>query len=200
MSQTKQARVCVPVCVRRADELRPSFARAAEFADIVELRLDCLEEEQFQTALSQLPALLGETQLPFIITYRPREQGGGRDLSLGNRVSFWRELPERLRGVTERSRAFVDVELDLLESDAGHIARRTLPKLQGHLFTPRLSRDARRPRRPFRADDVHVRGNPEGRDARRTPLRTASKSCACASAGGARGARLSPSRWARRAC
>jgi 3-dehydroquinate dehydratase/shikimate dehydrogenase len=90
--------------------------RAAEFADVVELRLDCLEEEQLQIALGQLPALLGETQLPFIITNRPREQGGGRDLSHVERLSFWRELTERLRGVTERSRAFVDLELDLLES------------------------------------------------------------------------------------
>ena len=57
--ETNRARVCVPVCVRRADELEPSFARAAELADVVELRLDCLEEGQLQTALGRLGALLG---------------------------------------------------------------------------------------------------------------------------------------------
>ena len=116
MSETKQARVCVPVCVRRADELRPSFVRAAEVADIVELRLDCLEEAEFAAALTRLAALLGEMQLPFIITFRPREQGGGRDSSHAERLSFWRELPARLRDVAGRERAFVDLELDLLES------------------------------------------------------------------------------------
>jgi len=116
MSETKQARVCVPVCVRRADELRPSVVRAAEFADLIELRLDCLEEEQLAAALGQLAALLGETRHPFIITYRPREQGGGRDVSLEERLSFWRELPEKLWSVAQRGRAFADLELDLLES------------------------------------------------------------------------------------
>ena len=122
MSETNKARVCVPVCVRRADELRPSVARAAEFADVVELRLDCLEEAQLTDALSRLPSLLDETQLPFIITYRPRGQGGGRDASPDERLSLWRSLPERLRGVTGRGRLFVDLELDLLESaDAGSL-------------------------------------------------------------------------------
>lgn len=116
MRETKGARVCVPVCVRRADELRPSVARAAEFADVVELRLDCLEEGQLPAALGQLAALLGETRLPFIITYRPREQGGGGDVSLEERLGFWRDLPERLRGVSGHAGAFADLELDLLES------------------------------------------------------------------------------------
>ncbi|MET0624184.1 MAG: shikimate dehydrogenase [Pyrinomonadaceae bacterium] len=119
MSETNKARVCVPVCVRRADELRPSVARAAELADVVELRLDCLAEDQLAAARSLLGPLLGETPLPFIITYRPREQGGGRDVSLEERAAFWRDLPEALRdieGVDRRERDFVDLELDLLES------------------------------------------------------------------------------------
>ncbi|HEY0170185.1 MAG TPA: type I 3-dehydroquinate dehydratase, partial [Pyrinomonadaceae bacterium] len=119
ISETNKARVCVPVCVRNAGELRPSVARAAELADIVELRLDCLEEDQLAAALSLLGALLGETPLPFIITYRPRDQGGGRDVSLEERADFWRELPEALRDIEgggRRGRDFVDLELDLLES------------------------------------------------------------------------------------
>lgn len=43
MTEKQTARVCVPVCVRRAAELRPSVERASEVADIVELRLECLE-------------------------------------------------------------------------------------------------------------------------------------------------------------
>ncbi|MCA1620111.1 MAG: shikimate dehydrogenase [Acidobacteria bacterium] len=116
MRETNQARVCVPVCVRRADELRASVTRAAELADVVELRLDCLDADQLAPARGLLGALLGETRPPFIITYRPREQGGGRDVSLGERADFWRELPEALRDVGGRERDFVDLELDLLES------------------------------------------------------------------------------------
>ena len=117
--EKNKARVCVPVCVRLADELRPSIARASELADVVELRLDCLEEDQLAPTLSLLATLLGETPLPFIITYRPREQGGGRDVSLEERVAFWRDLLNALRKVEEgdrRERDFVDLELDLLES------------------------------------------------------------------------------------
>lgn len=116
MRETNKARVCVPVCVRRADELRPSVARAAGLADVVELRLDCLEEDQLAAARPLLGTLLGETPLPFIITYRPRGQGGGRDVSLEERAALWRALPGALREVDRRERDFVDLELDLLES------------------------------------------------------------------------------------
>ena len=114
--ETKGARVCVPVCVRRAEELRPSVERAAEFADVVELRLDCLEGDQLRAAREMLCALLGGTRLPFIITYRSPGQGGGGRASLDERLGFWRGLPEALRGVAGRGRAFADLELDLLES------------------------------------------------------------------------------------
>jgi 3-dehydroquinate dehydratase/shikimate dehydrogenase len=105
------ARVCVPVCVKSAAELRPSIGRAAEVGDIVELRLDCLEAKELDAARAQLGELLTKTNRPILITYRPKEQGGGVSLSLEERAVFWREVPLWLRG-----RALVDVELDLLES------------------------------------------------------------------------------------
>jgi 3-dehydroquinate dehydratase/shikimate dehydrogenase len=110
------ARVCVPVCVKRASELRPSIERAAEAGDIVELRLDCLEAHELDAARAQLGSLLETSGRPFLITYRPEEQGGGVRLSLAERAAFWREVPLWLRGAAVRGRAFVDVELDLLES------------------------------------------------------------------------------------
>lgn len=116
MTKTGRARVCVPVCVRRADELRPSIERAAEFADIVELRLDCLEEGQLDSACGQLGALLGATPLPFILTFRPREQGGHVTLGAEERARFWRRLAELPREAAGKGRAFADLELDLLES------------------------------------------------------------------------------------
>ena len=116
LKETGGARICVPVCVRRASELGASIGRAAEVSAIVEVRLDCLEANELDAARSQLGALLGAAGRRFIITYRPEEQGGGVSLSLEERAAFWREVPLWLRGVAARGRAFVDVELDLLES------------------------------------------------------------------------------------
>lgn len=116
MKETGVGRVCVPVCVKSAAELRPSIERAAEVGDIVELRLDCLEADELDTARAHLGALLEANGRPFIITYRPQEQGGGVNLSLEERAAFWREVPLWLSHTAGRERAFVDVELDLLES------------------------------------------------------------------------------------
>jgi len=109
-------RVCVPVCVKRAAELRPSIERAAEVGDIVELRLDCLAAGELDAARTNLGSFLETLGRPFLITCRPAEQGGGVSLSLEERAAFWREVPRWLRGAAGRGRAFVDVELDLLES------------------------------------------------------------------------------------
>ncbi|MBV9928654.1 MAG: shikimate dehydrogenase [Acidobacteria bacterium] len=111
LSETGGARVCVPVCVKSAAELRHSIERAAAVGDIVELRLDCLEPNELSAARAQFGELLTTTNRPLLFTYRPREQGGGVDLSLEERAAFWREAPRWLRGA-----ALVDVELDLLES------------------------------------------------------------------------------------
>src|SRR5215207_3712440 len=116
LEESGGGRVCVPVCVKRASELRPSIERAAEVGDIVELRLDCLEAGELAAARSWLGELLTKAGRQFLITYRPKEQGGGVSLSLEERAAFWRDVPLWLRGVAGRGRAFVDVELDLLES------------------------------------------------------------------------------------
>lgn len=114
--ETGGARICVPVCVRRASELQTSIGLAVRFGTIAEVRLDCLEAAESDAARSQLGALLAASRRRFIITYRPKEQGGGVNLSLEERAAFWREVPLWLREVAGRERAFVDVELDLLES------------------------------------------------------------------------------------
>jgi 3-dehydroquinate dehydratase / shikimate dehydrogenase len=116
LSENDGARVCVPVCVRRASELPQSIERAAAAGDMVEVRLDCLEASEFNEARAQLNELLKKAGRPFIVTYRPREQGGGVDLSLEERAAFWRDAPSWLSASGGRESAFVDVELDLLES------------------------------------------------------------------------------------
>ncbi|MCA1635465.1 MAG: shikimate dehydrogenase [Acidobacteria bacterium] len=114
-----KGRVCVPVCARRAGELRGALARAAEFADIIELRLDCLEEHQLEAALLELGALRPAYTQPFIYTLRPAGQGGGRSLGCEERASFWLNRFQGARGALREDLDFVDIELELLESAFG---------------------------------------------------------------------------------
>src|SRR5438270_6804828 len=82
------AKICVPVCVNRADELLDAARRAAEVADLIELRFDCLDADQLDAALRECAALR-EASHPFIITFRPAEQGGRRAINVAERMDFW---------------------------------------------------------------------------------------------------------------
>ena len=73
-----KAKICVPVCVRRANELALNIKRAQEVADVVELRIDCVEPAEVDAALKEVAALRTIASLPFILTFRPAEQGGGQ--------------------------------------------------------------------------------------------------------------------------
>jgi 3-dehydroquinate dehydratase/shikimate dehydrogenase len=116
MSSENQARVCIPVCVASAGELGETVARAATLADVIELRLDCLDDNQLEDALARLAAIVTKTPLPFIITNRPAGQGGRRALGARERLDFWRRVSGLLREPGVRSRVSADVELELLES------------------------------------------------------------------------------------
>ena len=43
-----KTKICVPVCVRRFDQIRTAIERAAEVADLIEVRLDYLAAEELQ--------------------------------------------------------------------------------------------------------------------------------------------------------
>lgn len=93
-------RVCVPVCAKSFAALEQASQRASEFADIIELRLDCLESNDLAAQLNQLLARLS---LPLILTYRPSEQGGYRSLDRSQRETFW----------STNFKTLCDVEADL---------------------------------------------------------------------------------------
>ncbi len=114
-----KARVCVPVCVRRAGELPSAVARAAEVADLIELRLDCLEAHELEAALRQLGAPRRAHTQPFIYTFRPAEQGGARRVNHEERAAFWTKLLQDAREGLDKDADFADIELDLLESPHG---------------------------------------------------------------------------------
>ncbi|HLM23504.1 MAG TPA: shikimate dehydrogenase [Pyrinomonadaceae bacterium] len=81
-------RVCVPVCENDLSALRSACERAVEWADVIELRLDCLDSTPEN--ISELLQGLGR---PVILTFRPSEQGGHRKLSREEREAFWKTAP-----------------------------------------------------------------------------------------------------------
>jgi 3-dehydroquinate dehydratase/shikimate dehydrogenase len=85
MNTSNPARVCVPVCERDLNALQNACARAIEWADLVELRLDCLDAEP-----ADLAHVLDRIPRPVILTLRPSEQGGHRNLTRAAREVFWK--------------------------------------------------------------------------------------------------------------
>ncbi|MDQ3131536.1 MAG: type I 3-dehydroquinate dehydratase, partial [Acidobacteriota bacterium] len=77
-------KICVSICAETADELIEQIKRAEDLADVIEIRFDCLAEREFNLALEKI----GCTE-NYIFTFRPKEQGGKRELSLKEREDFW---------------------------------------------------------------------------------------------------------------
>ena len=107
-------RICVPVCVQRARELTAAIERAAEVADIVELRLDCLSENERELPLT---VLSGHLKTSTILTMRSAEQGGHTSANLDDRRCFWRSL-----GKIPAS-CLIDLEFDLIRDLAAEEAQ-----------------------------------------------------------------------------
>ncbi len=101
--------ICIPITETNAAAFIAAIAEAAPLADIIELRLDYLPEPELDEVLKNICA--HQISKPLLFTYRPHGQGGMRDLSLENRLNFWRSLkPETIKLIT-----FADFELDLVE-------------------------------------------------------------------------------------
>src|SRR5882724_3513371 len=112
LMKSNPARICVPVCVQRASELAEAIKRASEVAGIVELRLDCLEDDEREAVLALLRDHLNRDGTPMLITFRPAAQGGHAATDSGARRNFWVSLNRISRG------ALMDLELDLARSVA----------------------------------------------------------------------------------
>jgi 3-dehydroquinate dehydratase / shikimate dehydrogenase len=110
LMKSSPAKICVPVCVRRASELEPAITRAAEVADLVELRLDYLDDNERENALKFLGDYLSCAALQVILTLRSAEQGGHTTSDFAARRRFWPSL------IKMSGSAFVDLELDVVLS------------------------------------------------------------------------------------
>ncbi len=88
-------------------------ARAAELADFVEVRFDCMEESQLDAALDRLVA--DGYRRPYVFTLRPAEEGGMRAVGGDERVRFWEGLVARRARSEFNLSVWADIELELFE-------------------------------------------------------------------------------------
>jgi 3-dehydroquinate dehydratase/shikimate dehydrogenase len=96
-------KICVSVCAETPDEMIANIKRAEEFADVIEVRFDCLAEDDLKSVVAALP----EIEKTYLFTFRPVEQGGRRELTIGERLKFWEFL------FHERTSGFmIDLEFD----------------------------------------------------------------------------------------
>ena len=102
------ARICVPVCVARVGELSGAIRSAAEVADIIELRLDYLPETELNNSIEEISRLGQASTRPLILTLRPSEQGGHRQVSMKDRCGFRASIAPAVG-----DNDFRDTELDL---------------------------------------------------------------------------------------
>ncbi|MEQ1921366.1 MAG: shikimate dehydrogenase [Pyrinomonadaceae bacterium] len=101
-------KICVSVCAETADEMIANIKRAEQFADVIEVRFDCLAVEEFdlngttwKTKWGEIvnaraagkktfwDRVLGSARKDIISTLRSCEQGGRRTLSEEERHDFW---------------------------------------------------------------------------------------------------------------
>lgn len=106
MDTPNRVRICIPICEKTIDGLKNSAARAAREGNALEFRLDCLSEDE----LKRIDEVITKTELPTILTLRPAEQGGYRQLSYDARFEFWTRQHEW------PSSYLMDLELDLVEN------------------------------------------------------------------------------------
>ena len=106
--KTSREKICVPICVQHANELVAGIRSAAAVADIVELRLDCLADNELEAAIKSLPGILNSAVTMTILTMRPAEQGGQSSADHRTRQRFWNSLDQIHRS------SLLDLELDLV--------------------------------------------------------------------------------------
>jgi 3-dehydroquinate dehydratase/shikimate dehydrogenase len=103
-----KSKICVSICAETANELSEKLRRGAAAADFVEIRFDCLDGLELDKLLSNFERLrqsLDEKKL--LITFRPKQQGGRRELELNERKKFWNAISQL------RLKSLFDIELDL---------------------------------------------------------------------------------------
>ncbi|MBK9705480.1 MAG: type I 3-dehydroquinate dehydratase [Acidobacteria bacterium] len=110
----QQSYICIPITESEPGRFLTACGEASEAADMIELRADYLDLDTAGIFKFLEELALKSTAL-LLLTFRPSEQGGMRQMSLGDRRQFWDHLPQ---AVIDRL-AYVDFEFDLVESYGG---------------------------------------------------------------------------------
>ena len=84
-------KICVSVCAETADKFIDKIRQAAEFADVIELRFDCVNENEIDAIITHIAG--SALNKPLLATFRSPEQGGNRQITIEQRKEFWRNLP-----------------------------------------------------------------------------------------------------------
>lgn len=104
-----QTRICVPIRAQTFSELELRVIRAVKFADVIELRLDSLPDQELSNIAERLSEISTRLPIPIIVTFRPAEEGGYRELTIEQRKEFW----DRLAG---SANLLFDTEQDLVRA------------------------------------------------------------------------------------
>jgi 3-dehydroquinate dehydratase type I len=121
-----KGKICVSVCAKTAEETTEKINRAKEFADVIELRLDCIEGKQILKTFAFL-----NLKRPLLLTFRPMKQGGKAPDDLFGRAIFWNVV---IRGLPiDASEYWFDHEYDLgnLEPGANSVTLRSFHDFSG---------------------------------------------------------------------
>jgi 3-dehydroquinate dehydratase/shikimate dehydrogenase len=97
-------KLCIPICTSSTDEMRQKIGSLDGNADMIELRLDCLDDV-LDDALDPLAKFNLKPNI--ILTLRPSGQGGHKNLDLEQRKRFWSSI---------HSNCSADLEEDVVES------------------------------------------------------------------------------------
>jgi 3-dehydroquinate dehydratase / shikimate dehydrogenase len=105
MHSDQTTRICVPLSEKSLNNLTSAVRAATSVADLIELRLDGLEANELSP--TKINDLVNAISKPVVLTFRPTEQGGGRSLTIHDRLSFWETA-------FKTNAAFFDIESDLV--------------------------------------------------------------------------------------
>lgn len=104
------AQICVSLCAETVAELTQKIEQASVIADIIEIRFDCLSQQELLNAtgsFNTVNSILGRyPELKFIVTLRSPDEGGRGQFTNEERLEFWN---------SDFNADFVDFERDIAE-------------------------------------------------------------------------------------
>ena len=84
-----KGKVCVSICAATIEEFTEKINSSENFADVIEVRFDCLKNSAPEDLFQLLTDLRRRFQGKLLATFRPAEQGGKINLSFEERTDFW---------------------------------------------------------------------------------------------------------------